>query len=177
MHDMLTGRLVLLRPVEPEDADVFWRWHNDPEVGRWLVADYHESLAQIRQRFAERKQNSYPKAVFAIETLAEGKLIGSTTLRDATPETARAEVDLYIGEKDHWGAGYGTDALRTLCRYGFEVMRLHSIALWVVIENEAAIRVYKKLGFQVDGRHREAFRGVGRWHDLLLMSLLEGELT
>jgi RimJ/RimL family protein N-acetyltransferase len=174
---MPTGSLVRLRPVEPEDADTFWRWHNDPDVVRWLVADYPESRAQIRRRFAEREQNSHSKVVFGIETLAEGLLIGCAGLRDATPETARAEVDVYIGEKDHWGAGYGTDALRTLCRYGFEVMRLHSIALWVVAENKAAVHIYKKLGFRVDGRHRDAFRGAGRWHDLLLMSLLEGELT
>ncbi|WP_020673303.1 GNAT family N-acetyltransferase [Amycolatopsis nigrescens] len=174
---MLTGELVLLRPLEPEDADAFWRWHNDPEVGRWLVADYHESLAQIRKRFAEREPNSYQKVEFGIETLAEGKLIGTIDLRDASPENARAELDIYLGEKDYWGGGYGTDAMRTLCRYGFEVMRLHSIALWVVAENEAAVHVYQKVGFREDGRHRESFRGVGRWHDEILMSLLEGELT
>lgn len=174
---MLAGQRVLLRPLEPEDADAFWRWHNDPEVVRWLEADYHESLAHIRKRFADRKPNSYSKAVFGIETLADGTLIGTITLRDANPETARAELDIYIDEKDHWGGGYGTDALRTVCRYGFEVMRLHSIALWVVAENEAAVHVYKKVGFREDGRHRDSFRGVGRWHDMILMSLLEGELT
>ncbi len=68
--------------------------------------------------------------------------------------------------------------MRLLCRYGFDVMRLHLIALWVVAENEAALHIYKKIGFQVDGRHREAFRGQdGRWHDEILMSLLEGELV
>ncbi|SFP79861.1 Protein N-acetyltransferase, RimJ/RimL family [Amycolatopsis arida] len=174
---MVTGELVRLRPLEPEDADAFWRWHNDPDVVRWLVADYDESLAQIRRRFAERGPNTYSNVAFGIETLAEGRLIGSCTLRDASPETARAWFDLYIGEKDHWGGGFGTDATRTLCRYGFEMMRLHSIALWVVAENAAAVRAYEKVGFRVDGRHRESFRGAGRWHDELLMSLLEGELT
>ncbi|MCP2261663.1 Protein N-acetyltransferase, RimJ/RimL family [Streptoalloteichus tenebrarius] len=163
--------------MEPEDADTFWRWNNDPDVVHWLQADYPESLAATRRRFADLKPNSYSHALFAIETITGGKLIGCTTLRDATPETARAELDIYIGEKDQWGSGYGTDALRTVCRYGFDAMRLHSIALWVVAENEAAIHVYQKVGFRVDGRHRDAHRGVGRWHDLILMSLLEGELT
>jgi RimJ/RimL family protein N-acetyltransferase len=57
------------------------------------------------------------------------------------------EVDIYIGEyigeKDHWGGGYGTDALRTVCRYGFDTMRLHSIELGVVEENARAIRSYE----------------------------------
>ncbi|MEV7552356.1 GNAT family N-acetyltransferase [Amycolatopsis sp. NPDC089917] len=174
---MLTGELIRLRPLEPEDADTLWRWHNDPEVTRWLTADHPESLAQIRERFAKREPNSYERANFAIESLAVGTLIGTCTLRDATPEQGRAELDIYLGEKDHWGGGYGTDAMRTLCRYGFEMMRLHMIALWVVVDNEAAIHVYKKLGFQIDGRHRQSFRGQnGEWHDEYLMSMLEGEL-
>ncbi|TLW93272.1 GNAT family N-acetyltransferase [Saccharomonospora piscinae] len=173
---MLTGEHVVLRPLEPGDADTFHRWHNDRDVVRWLAFDYDESLAQIRARFAERQVNTYSKVVLGVETRVTRQLIGAATLRDATPETARAEVDFYLGEKDQWGRGYGTDAMRTLCRYGFDAMRLHSIALWVVADNDAAVRVYEKVGFRHDGRHRDAFRGQGRWHDMILMSLLEGEL-
>jgi RimJ/RimL family protein N-acetyltransferase len=175
---MQPGKLVRLRPLEPEDADAIWRWHNDDEVTQWLDANYGESLAQLRKRTEDRERNSYAKAVFGIETLAEGKLIGVTDLRDATPETGRAELDIWIGAKDHWNGGYGTDALRTLCAYGFDVMRLHLIALWVVAENERARAAYRKVGFQEDGRHRECFRARdGRYHDMILMSLLEGELV
>lgn len=175
---MLTGELIRLRPLEPEDVDALWRWHNDPEVMRWLTADHPESLAQIRKRFEEKKSNSYESVVFGIETVAVGTLIGVIGLRDARPEQGRAELDIYLGEKDHWGGGYGTDAMRVICRYGFDMMRLHMIALWVVAGNEAALHVYKKIGFQVDGRHRQSFRGQdGQWHDEYLMSLLEGELS
>ena len=174
---MKPGKLVRLRPLEPEDADTIWRWHNDDEVTQWLDADYDESLAQIRKRTQDRVRNCYEKAVFGIETLAEGKLIGLTDLRDAAAEDGCAKLDVYLGEKDFWNGGYGTDALRTLCAYGFDVMRLHMIALWVVAENEPARACYRKVGFQEDGRHRECFRARdGRYHDMILMSLLEGDL-
>jgi RimJ/RimL family protein N-acetyltransferase len=55
-------------------------------------------------------------------------------------------------------------------------MRVHGISLWVVPENTAARRVYEKLGFVEEGRKREAFRREGKWYDMLLMSVLEGEL-
>jgi RimJ/RimL family protein N-acetyltransferase len=38
--------------------------------------------------------------------------------------TPRPELDIYLGEKDYWGRGYATDAMRTICRYGFEKMGL-----------------------------------------------------
>ena len=175
---MKPGKLVRLRPLEPADTDAIWRWHNDDEVTRWLDADYDESLAQLRKRTEERARNSYDRVLLGVETLAEGKLIGLVNLRDATPEVGRAELDVYLGEKDFWNGGYGTDALRVLCAYGFDVMRLHLIALWVVAENEGARACYRKVGFQEDGRHRECFRARdGRYHDMILMSLLEGELV
>jgi len=172
------GKLVRLRPLEPADADVIRPWQSDHEVTQWLDGGFDESMAQMRKRAAERPRNSYRQVVFGIETLAEGKLIGVTDLRDATPETGRAELDIWIGAKDHWNGGYGTDAVRTLCAYGFDVLRLHMIALWVVAENERARAAYRKVGFKEDARHRECFRARdGRYHDMYLMSLLEGEIV
>ncbi|WP_086660842.1 GNAT family N-acetyltransferase [Lentzea kentuckyensis] len=174
---MLTGDLVRLRPVEPEDADTYYRWFDDEDVMRWLYAYYHFSLASVRKMFADRPDNSYERVTFSIETLTEGKHIGLVRLRDADPVNARAEADIYIGEKEYWGGGYGTDALRTACRYGFDTLRLHSIELGVVEANTRAIRSYEKIGFQVDGRYRQSFFRDGEWHDSLLMCVLADELT
>jgi RimJ/RimL family protein N-acetyltransferase len=174
---MLTGDLVRLRPLEPEDADALYRWHNDDEVMRWLQSYFHESLAGLRKRLADREENSHDKVTLCIETLEERKPIGIVSLRDADPINARAKVDIYIGEHEFWGGGYGTDALRRVCRYGFDTLRLHSIELTVVEANERAVKSYKKLGFQVDGRLRQAFFRDGEWHDELLMCVLKNELT
>ena len=174
---MLTGELVRLRALEPSDAESLYRWVNDWELGQWLTSGHPRSLDQIRKRCEDRKVNTYELVVLGIEKIADGKLLGVVDLRDAEPEQGRAEVDIYIGDKDHWGGGYGTEALRLMCNYGFTMMRLHLIALWVVAENERARHVYRKLGFVEDGRHRECFRGQdGKYHDMYLMSLLEGEL-
>ncbi|MFE0020098.1 GNAT family N-acetyltransferase [Amycolatopsis sp. NPDC059021] len=175
---MLSGKLVRLRPLEPSDAESLYRWNSDPDIGRWMVNSHPLSLAQFRKRCEERKENSYDNVVLGIETLAEGKFIGIIDLRDAEPEIGNADLDLYIGEKDHWGKGYATDAMRVMCAYGFNSMRLHLISLRVVAENEAARHVYRKVGFHEDGRHREAFRGDdGKRYDMILMSLINGELT
>jgi RimJ/RimL family protein N-acetyltransferase len=175
---MLTGKLVRLRALEPSDAELLLRWNEDPDVTRWMVNDYPESHAQLARRLGEdRPRNSYGNLVLAVETLADRTPIGVVALTDAEPENGRAELDVYIGEAAYRGRGYGGDAVRVICRYGFDQMRLHGISLWVVPENVAAHRLYRKLGFVEEGRERERFRRDGRWHDLIVMSVLEGELV
>lgn len=174
---MITGDLIRLRAFEPADADALWRWNHDPDVMRWMDQYYVNSLDQARRGLADRERNSYGDVLYAVEVIADGKLIGLVRLRDAEPEIGAAELDIYLGEKDYWGRGYATDAMRTICRYGFDSMRLHRIGLTVVEANEAARRVYGKVGFVEEGRLRDAFRRDGRWYDKISMGLLEGELT
>lgn len=173
---MVLGERIGLRALEPADAALLWRWNHDPEVVRWMGDGHPQSLAQVVNRLEERPCNAYGDVLFGIEVRSDGQLIGIVRLRDAEPETGCAELDIYIGEKDRWGHGHATDAVRTACRYGFDKMRLHRIRLTVVTENHAAHHVYKKVGFVEEGRLRQNFRRDGQWYDMYTMGLLEGEL-
>jgi RimJ/RimL family protein N-acetyltransferase len=177
------GERVRLRAMEPADAEALWRWNHDPEVMRWMDASYAQSLARVRTWLEERPRNAYGDVLFGVDApadpaapAADWRLIGLVRLSGAQPETGCAELDIYLGEKEYWGKGYATDVMRTVCRYGFESMRLHKVTLTVVTENEAALRVYRRVGFVEEGRLREVFRREGRWLDMYTMGLLEGEL-
>lgn len=80
-----------------------------------------------------------------------------------------------IGEKECWGRGYGTDALRTLVRFGFEEMNLNRIALDVYDFNERAIASYLKCGFIEEGRRRQDIYKGGRHIDVVMMALLRDD--
>ncbi len=150
---MVLGELVKLRPMEPSDAEALWRWNHDPDVIRWMDDGYTQPLAQVKKRMEERPRNAYGDVLFGIEVRTETQLIGLVRLRHAEPETGCAGLDIYLGEKEYWGRGYATDAMRTICRYGFE-----------------------KVGFVDEGRLRQIFRRDGQWYDMFTMGLLEGEL-
>ncbi|MGH4008965.1 MAG: GNAT family N-acetyltransferase [Pseudonocardiaceae bacterium] len=173
---MVLGELVTLRPMEPSDAEALWRWNHDPDVMRWMDDGYAQPLTQVKKWMEERPRNTYGDVLFGIEVLTDAQLISLVRLRDAEPETGCAKLDIYLGEKESWRRGYATDAMRTICRYGFEKMRLHKITLSVVTENHAAHHVYQKVGFVDEGRLRQVFRRDGQWYDMFTMGLLEGEL-
>lgn len=168
------GELVVLRAMGPEDAEALWRWNHDAEVMRWMDENYPQPLVQVQRWLDERPRNDFGDVLFGIE--AQGTLVGLVRLHGAEPEFGIAELDIYLGEKEHWGKGYATDAVRTACRYGFDKMRLHKITLTVVTENEAAHHIYRKVGFVDEGRLRQSFRRDGTWLDKFTMGLLADEL-
>lgn len=171
------GKLIRLRAREPGDEPLLYQWFNDPEVTEFLSIRYPLSHAQENE-FVERTSSiGYAGASFAVETLAEGRLIGGCDLRTGPPEDRHAELGIALGDKASWDGGYGTDTMRTLCRVGFNEMNLHRIELSVFAGNARAQHVYEKIGFRVEGIRRDAYFRRGRYGDMVLMSLLEGELV
>lgn len=171
----LRGERVSLRALTPADAERLWRWHDDPDVMRWMHAPYPSSLDEVEKRLAERVANSHASLTLMVDD-DQGATVGIVALRGADPESGCAELDIYLGEKARWGEGLATDAMRTVCRYGFDTMNLHRVQLGVAEGNDAARRVYAKVGFVVEGRKREVHYRDGAWHDEWLMSLLRAEL-
>lgn len=169
------GRLVRLRAREPEDEPLLYRWFNDPEVTEHLTLRYPLSHKTERE-FIEKVSNAdYARASFAIDTL-DGQMIGGCSLEDSSPENRSAVLGIAIGEKSFWDGGYGTDAMRTLCHFGFEMMNLHRIQLDVYANNARGLHVYEKIGFQLEVTKRRAVYKFGHYHDVHIMGLLEGEL-
>ena len=83
---------------------------------------------------------------------------------------------MWIG-KPYWNHGYGTDAVRTACRFGFRQMNLRRVELHVHGTNPRGIRAYQKVGFREEGRLRQAHFTDGHPVDVLVMGLLSSELV
>ncbi len=172
---MFEGDAVTLRAFGPDDVGTVHGWYADREVMRNMGSRYPTPASTIAKKLTQDwAQPTYARTMLAAE--AEGRLIGLCGLHHATPEVRDAEADLLIGDRSVWGKGYGTDAMRVLCRFGFEQMGLHRIHLWVYTRNVAAVRVYEKVGFSHEGIARQSWFKDGEFLDAHLMSLLEGEL-
>ena len=85
-----------------------------------------------------------------------------------------AELAIYM-DRDHIGAGWGTDAQRVLLEFGFNTLRLERIYLTVDSENARAIRSYEKVGFKKEGVMRRSWQFKGRLADSVLMAILRDE--
>ncbi len=113
----------------------------------------------------------------AIHERATDRLLGTCAFSQLDGENGSALYHITIGEKDAWGKGFGTEATRLMVEHAFERLGLHRIALSVFAFNERAIRAYRRAGFVIEGRAREAIRRDGRWWDEVAMSILEQRLA
>jgi RimJ/RimL family protein N-acetyltransferase len=74
-----------------------------------------------------------------------------------------------IGEKNLWGRGYGTDAIKALTRFGFEEEGADMIFGLVEDYNPRSLRAFAKAGYVEDQRVEEPPGRKARWAcDLVL---------
>lgn len=173
--NLLAGRLVSLSAVNADtDADIIARWSRDSQF--WRLAHTEPALPMlpknVKRTLEERPLDLHD---FAIRTLADDRLIGLIGLYTIFWVHREAFMGINLGERDFWGKGYGTDALRVLLQYAFDELNLGRVSLSVLEGNERAMRSYEKCGFRYEGRERQvwAYDG-GRW-DEIYMGLLREE--
>jgi ribosomal-protein-alanine N-acetyltransferase len=70
------------------------------------------------------------------------------------------------------GKGIMKEALTEVISYGFNVMKLHSIAAQVSPKNEPSVRLLEASGFKREGYFKEDFYFRGRFMDTAIYSLL-----
>lgn len=173
---MIVGERVRLRAVKKDDLPRFVEWFSDPNVRRYLDMYLPFSLTQ-EERWFERLQERMEKrdiVMLTIET-EDGAQIGNISLFDINWKDRHAELGITIGDKDYWGQGYGTDAIRTILGLAFESMNLHRIFLRVHEDNARAINCYETVGFRREGTLRESVFREGVYLDMYLMGILASE--
>ncbi|HYH03466.1 MAG TPA: GNAT family protein [Bacillota bacterium] len=169
----LVGTKVYLSPINVEDYEKFTEWLADFEVtvnltsyGRIIFKNHEkECLEDI-----STDNNS-----FAIVTLADHKLLGSCGFHNVDTTNRRTEIGIFIGDKEYWGKGYGSEALELLLDFGFNIRNFNSVMLAVRAYNQRAIHCYEKIGFQKIGARREACIFGERKYDVIYMDLLASE--
>ncbi len=164
-----------LRPPTEQDLPLFVRWLNDPEVRYWLsMADGPEFTLESEREWYEEMRADPAQVIWCIET-EEGQPIGNLGLRAIDEAQGRATLGIAICEKDFWGRGYGTEAIRQVLRYAFTELGLRRVALGTDEDNLRGIRCYEKCGFVREGLLRAYRVRRGRPVDGVVMAVLRQE--
>ena len=162
---------IVLRLWRADDAPAVHAACQDPELQRWLPDIPRPYTHDDARAFVTDELGLGP---YQFAVTVEAKVVGSIGLRVGKHE---------IGHIGYWcapgarGRGITTRALRRLCRYSLDELRLERLDLMTDIENFASQRVAEKVGFRREGVLRSHLRHPdGHRRDSLLFSLLPGEM-
>ena len=172
-----TGELVALGPQRRDLVSLTHRWLNDFEVLAGLGMPPRPLTAEGATALFEQSEAAAGQVWFTIYERATLRPLGIAGLRDIDHTHRTAEFVVFIGEKDCWGRGFGTDTARLLLDYGFNALGLSNIMLKVWSFNERGIRAYRRAGFREFGRRRAAHRLDGGVYDVVYMDCLADELA
>ncbi|HEX8941044.1 MAG TPA: GNAT family protein [Candidatus Limnocylindrales bacterium] len=173
--ETIEGGSIVLRRHRPANLEAFQRWYADPEVAR--LTRYQEGPVPRDEieRFFHARVMGLDSLAMGIHRRSDERLIGSAAFSQLDGDNGSALYHITIGEREAWGRGYGTEATELMLDHAFRHLGLHRIALTVFAFNERAIRSYRKSGFVLEGRAREAIWRDGRYWDELHMSVLDHE--
>jgi aminoglycoside 6'-N-acetyltransferase len=175
---VIDGTLTRLRTVVASDAPRLREILSAPAVQRWW-GDPERALADVLE------PTDPQLAAFAIERRASGgDVVGAPAVvgliqwwEEDEPDFRHAGIDIAVDPAVH-GRGIGSDAIAALAAHLFDVRGHHRLTIDPAAANEAAIRVYRRLGFREVGIMRRYWRDPhGVWQDGLLLDLLAGELV
>ena len=130
---------------------------------------------QGEKTYLENEQND--KNVFAIIDLQTDEMIGTAGLHNIDHINRTATLGIFIGNKNYWSKGYGTEAVKLILDFGFNYLNLNNIHLDLMEFNVRALKCYEKCGFKEIGRRRKCKFINGKYYDSISMDILSEEFT
>lgn len=147
---------ITIRRATPADAAGFARVMSDPAVYPGLMQLPFNNEHQWRERLTENTGPGKIDLVLVAER--EGAIVGNSGLHlNALPQHVRRRHAAAIGiavASEAQGQGVGTALMAAMCNYADRWIGLLRLELTVYVDNAPAIALYRKFGFEIEGRFR-----------------------
>ena len=163
---------ITIRRARADDAAAFARMLGDPAVYPSLMQMPYANEDAWRVRLSEAQ----PPGKTDLSLVAErgGEVVGSAGLHPTGPALRRRHVMMLgisvIPSAQRQGVGHAL--MLALCDYADRWMGVLRIELTVFVDNPGAIALYRRFGFETEGRHRGYALRDGAYADAFSMARL-----
>lgn len=176
---VVCGDRVALGPLRQRLASVYSQWDADLGLSILRGRDLRPELEGAFEPSVFSEANEPASVLFTIyETIYESKAprpIGLSKLSKIDSRSQTAELSLFLGERDTWSTGLGTEAARLTLDFAFHALGLHNVEVRLRADNVRAKVSLERAGFRVIGRRRGAIRVGQTTCDELAMDCIASE--
>lgn len=141
-----TERLIL-RPVQPDDAEAMFDYLRDEETVRFITVPPVKTVTEVLENSIQSYFMLDPIGKWAI--VYDQKMVGTIDLR-LNEAHRQAEIG-YVLNKRYWGQGIMPEAAQAILAVGFDQLQLVRIFSEHDTRNPKSGRVMTKIGMQQEG--------------------------
>lgn len=170
-----TQRLVI-RPFQESDAQLWQVWDIDPVVQAYMPEPVNKPQDITEHyRYIQECQDEADGYYWSIANLQTDSAIGIVALTELNQHHKLAELGIVIGDKDLWGKGFATEAIKAVAEHAFAQLDIERISAQTEAGNDGIVKVLEKVGFKHEGTARLARVKKGQRIDVKQHSLLKGK--
>ncbi len=157
---------ITIRKAEPSDAEAIWKCYTAPQAFRNTLQLPYRSLESIRELLNKSGEGDH-----ILVGLIDGEVVGVIGLHTSSRPRVNHRAEIGMMVRDDWqGKGIGTALMQAVIDLADRWLNLTRIELTVFTDNEAAIALYRKFKFEIEGTLRKyAFRD-GMFVDAYMMA-------
>ncbi|WP_419961128.1 GNAT family N-acetyltransferase [Psychrobacillus sp. BM2] len=164
-----------LRALDSKDKDYLLKWNRDDEIRNLTGALFPASYLE-HERWFESKALSTTEKMWLIVSANNDEPIGTVGLKNLDYINSNVEIFIYIGEKDYWGKGIGSQVISEIVDFAYNTLNFHKVYLYVFEYNKRAINMYEKIGFSVEGELIDSLYRNGQFYNKFIMGKIRGKL-
>lgn len=164
---------IRIRRSQISDAGALARLMSHPEVLPGLLQLPYASEEQWKQRLSDNLQPARANDLQLVAEIGDA-LVGSAGLHAAGAALRRRHA-MSLGmavSPEAQGRGVGRALMADLLDYADNWGQVLRLELGVFVDNERAIALYEKFGFEIEGRQRGYALRAGRYVDCYMMARL-----
>lgn len=159
---------IIVRRAEPSDAEGIARMFSARNASAGTLQNPYPSVADWTRRLTDS-----PRPHYLLVAIVDGEIVGNAGL-DGSSNPRRAHAwGIGMCVRDDWqGKGVGTRLMEALLDLADNWLGVLRLELNVFCDNERALGLYRKFGFEMEGTHRAYALREGKLVDVHAMARL-----
>ncbi len=162
---ILCADKIYLKVLSEEDVgDAYVSWMNDYEIVKYTESRFFQHTMESIKQFVINSTNTN-NILFGIFINDKKTHIGNIKLGSINWIHRYADVGIIIGDKNYWGQGIATSAIKIVTDYAFNHLNLHKLVAGAYQYNLGSINAFKKNGFESVYIDKERYFFEGKYID------------
>lgn len=169
----LKGKHICLRALEPEDLEFLYSLENNTDI--WEISGTSTPYSKhLLTQYLENVHRDIYEVKQLRLTICDTKdtVVGLVDLFDFDPKNHRAGVGIIVLENAERNKGYGGEALHLLEEYSKLTLGLKQLYANILVDNEASIHLFEKMGYQLVGTKKDWIFSNGAYKNEMLYQKL-----